>query len=81
MYLNQVFLKNHPSLKWDQPFGGKRFVDYGQPVLAGFWDGKVPFNAVSTVVTVAYGLQRQSCTGARLREIYDIWSSNITSPS
>ena len=27
MYLNQVFLRNHPSLKWDQPLGGKRFVD------------------------------------------------------
>jgi hypothetical protein len=81
MYLNQVFLKNHPSLKWDQPFGGKRFVDYGQPVLAGFWDGKVPFNAVGTVVTFAYGLRDKRRTGSRLREIYDIWSKNITPPS
>jgi len=81
MYLNQVFLKNHPSLKWDQPFGGKRFVDYGQPVLTGFWDGKIPFNAVRTVVTFAYGLRDQRYTGARLREIYERLSNNITSPS
>jgi hypothetical protein len=42
MYLSQVFLRNHPSLKWDQPFGSKRFIDYRQPVLMGF-RGKVPF--------------------------------------
>ena len=78
MYLGQVFLKNHPSLKWDQPLGGKRNIDYGQPVLAGFWDGKVPFNPVGMVVTFAYGLKRQSRTGGGLREIYERWSNNIT---
>ena len=81
MYLGQVFLKNHPSLKWDQPFGGKRNIDYGQPVLAGFWDGKVPFNPVGGVVTFAYGLKRQSRTGEGLREIYERWSNNITPQS
>src|ERR1700741_1037792 len=39
MYLNQVFLRNHTYLKWDQPFGGKTFIDYGQPVLVGFRGG------------------------------------------
>jgi hypothetical protein len=33
MYPSQVLLTNHSSLKWDQPFGGKNFIDYGQPVL------------------------------------------------
>ena len=32
MYFSQVLLKNHPSLQWDQPFGGKLHIDYGQPV-------------------------------------------------
>ena len=32
MYL-QALLTNHLSLKWGQPFGGKNFIDYGQPVL------------------------------------------------
>jgi len=78
MYLNQVFLRNHPSLKWDQPLGGKRFVDYGQPVLVGFHGGKVPLNSVRLLVTLAYGLRDNRRGGGRLREIYDIWSKAIT---
>jgi hypothetical protein len=78
MYLNHVFLRNHPSLKWDQPLGGKRFVDYGQPVLVGFHGGKVPLNAVGLVVTLAYGLRDKRRGGGGLRELYDIWSKAIT---
>jgi len=36
MYIAQVFLKNHPSLRWSQELGSKRNVFYGQPVLIGF---------------------------------------------
>ena len=36
MYLSQVFLRNHPQLKWDQLFGNKRFIDYGQPRTGWF---------------------------------------------
>ncbi|HUO13993.1 MAG TPA: hypothetical protein VMX38_03320 [Verrucomicrobiae bacterium] len=66
---------NHPSLKWGQVFGSEQFVDYGQPVLLGF--GKVPFNPVGTMLTLAYGLADKSKDGRRLREIYDIWSNMI----
>ena len=77
MYAGQVFLKNHPSLKWDQPLGSKRDIDYGQPVLVGFHGGKVPFNPVGSVVTLAYSLRDKTRTGERLREIYDIWSKSV----
>ena len=75
MYLSQVFLRNNSSLKWDQIFGSKRFVDYGQPVLVGF--GKVPFNPVRMMLTLAYGLAKKSKDGQGLRGIYEIWSNMI----
>jgi hypothetical protein len=70
MYLSQVLLQNHPALKWDQAFGGKKYIDYGQPVLVGFSDG-IPMNPVRVITTVAYGLVRGSYTGKTLREMYD----------
>jgi hypothetical protein len=76
MYLSQVFLRNHPSLKWEQLFGSKRFIDYGQPVLSGFAE-KAQLNPVSIIVTLAYGLLKGNRTGRRLRELYDIWSKSI----
>jgi len=72
MYLNQVFLRTHPYLKWGQPFGGKTFIDYGQPVLVGFNGGDYPFNAVRVLVTLGYGLRDKKFGGGRLREIYDV---------
>lgn len=77
MYLGQVFLKNHPSLKWDQPLGSKRDIDYGQPVLVGFHGGKVPLNPVGLIVTLAYGLRDNTRTGESLRELYEIWSKSL----
>ena len=76
MYLGQLFLHNHPTLRWDQPLGSKAFVDYGQPVLIGF--GAVPFNPVRMLVTFAYGVASKKETGTGLREIYDIWSKLVT---
>jgi hypothetical protein len=75
MYLSQVFLRNHPSLRWNQEFGDKKFVDYGQPVLAEF--GPSPFNPVRMMVTLAYGLVDKTYAGRRLREVYDIWSKLV----
>jgi hypothetical protein len=72
MYLNQVLLRNQTYLKWDQPLGGKTFIDYGQPVLVGFQGGDYPFNAVRVLVTLAYGLRDKKFGGGRLREIYDV---------
>lgn len=73
MYVSQVFLKNHPALEWFQPFGNKKYVDYGQPVLSGF--GKMFFNPVRIAVTLAYSFSDKSKTGGRLLEIYDYWSN------
>jgi hypothetical protein len=72
MYFSEVLLKNYPFLKWEQPLGNKKFVDYGQPSLAGF--GKVTLNPVGLMVTLAYGLAKKTKTGRRLREIYDYWA-------
>jgi hypothetical protein len=73
MYLSQVFLHNSPTLKWDQIFGSRRFIDYGQPVLVGF-TSNLPLNPVHIVITMAYGLVKKTKDGRALREIYDIWS-------
>ncbi len=77
IYLSQVFLKNHGLLKWEQLFGNKKNVDYGQPVLMGF--GKVPFNPIRITVVLAYGLSDKTRNGNGLKEIYDIWQNNIAS--
>ncbi len=73
MYVSQVFVKNLPSVEWSQPFGNKKFVDYGQPVLIGF--GAAPFNPVRMMVTLAYGLVSHAKSGKSLRDIYNIWSA------
>jgi hypothetical protein len=70
MYLSQTLLRNNPLLDWDQPFGSKKFIDYGQPVLVGFMHG-IPVNPVGVVTTLAYGLIRKTKTGMGLREMYD----------
>jgi hypothetical protein len=70
MYFGQVLLRNHPSLRWEQPFGSKKYIDYGQPVLAGFSDG-VPMNPVRIITTFASGLNDKTYSGRRLRELYD----------
>jgi len=79
MYFSQVLLKNHPSLRWNQPFCGKLHIDYGQPVLAGF--GAMAFNPVCMMTTLAYGLADKRKKGSRLREIYEIWAKKVQSPS
>jgi hypothetical protein len=75
MYLSQVFLQNHPMLRWDQEFGDKKYVDYGQPVLIEF--GPSPFNPVRMMVTQAYGLVSKNKTGKDLRRVYDYWSKQV----
>jgi hypothetical protein len=75
MYFSQVLIKNHPSLQWNLPLGSKRFVHYGQPVLAGF--GQVSFNPVHVATVFAYGALDKKYTGKRLRELYHIWSGMV----
>jgi hypothetical protein len=76
MYVSKVFFKNHSTLEWSQPFGSKKFVDYGQPVLINF--GAAPFNPVRMIVVLAYGFSRKSKTGEQLLELYNIWSNLIS---
>jgi hypothetical protein len=76
MYLSQVLLQNHRSLRWDQPLSNKKFVDFGQPVLVGF--GPVPLNPVRIVVTLAYGLASKQRTAQGLRQLYEIWSKKVS---
>ena len=73
MYLSQLFLRNNSSLRWDQLFRGKTYIDYGQPVLMGFID-KVPRNPIRVITTLAYGLINKTNTDNGLRAIYDSWS-------
>jgi hypothetical protein len=78
MYLSQVFLKNHPSLGWEQDLSTKKSVHYGQPVLTSFEFG--PFGPVHMMVTMAHGFAGGKKTGKTLRDIYDIWSKKIAVP-
>lgn len=72
MYLSQVFLKNSNALKWECiNKGNKNYVDYGQPVLAGF--GEDFFNPVKMIVMLAYGISEHSKTGKSLKQLYDTW--------
>jgi hypothetical protein len=76
MYLSQVFLKNYPSLSWEQRTENKRFADYGQPLISGF--GLVSLNPVAVVVTLAYAIASKKKDYKRLREIYDYWAQRAS---
>ena len=75
MYLSQVFLENHPSLKWELPLSSQKFIDYGQPVLVKF--RTAPFNPVRMIVTFAYGVAQHTKNGDGMKRIYEIWSKQI----
>jgi hypothetical protein len=71
MYVGQVFLTNHPTLKWHQLLKGVSSVDYGQPVLSGF--GKMTFNPVHTMKVIAYGFADKTEAAGALRNVYERW--------
>lgn len=73
MYLSQVLVKNLPDLQWMLVEKPKNDMDFQQPVLKG--TGRLVFNPVSTMVTLAYGFARNNKSPDRLREIYDIWAN------
>ncbi len=79
MYFAHVMRKNHHSLEWQQPFGSKRFADYGQPVLAGF--GVVALNPVRVTTVIARGLVHGTDQGDALRKLYNTWSGMVTTVS
>jgi|CXWL01.1.fsa_nt_gi hypothetical protein len=73
IYLSLVFLIDDPDIRWEQAWGGKSSIDYGQPVLVGFCP--VPFNPVQMLVTLAYGLVSKKKGGTGLRDLYEIWTN------
>lgn len=75
MYMSCLMLHNHPELKWDQPFGSKKFIDYGQPVLIKFTYGA--FNPVRMMTTMAHAFADNTWAPRKLREVYDLWSAHI----
>ena len=77
MYLGQVVLANISGTSWEQVLSGKSNADYGQPVITGF--GKVSMNPVRLMTTLAYSIADGTKTGARLRELYDIWEGMASS--
>jgi hypothetical protein len=72
MYLGETLQKNNPSLRWEQIISDRRFADYGYPVLVGF--SNAPLNPIRIVTTIAQGIAISRYTGARLREVYNIWN-------
>jgi hypothetical protein len=76
MYFGQAFVKNHPSVKWEHYLPGRRFADYGQPVLTGF--GGVPLNPVRIVQVIAQKVVSNRACENRLREVYDVWEKKLS---
>jgi len=75
MYFGQVIIKNLPGTRWDQPLKSPRLADYGHPVIMGF--GKMILNPIRIAVTLAYAFAYKERSGARLRELFDIWSKKL----
>jgi hypothetical protein len=78
MYMSQVFLKQHPTLKWVQQLGSTRNVYYGELVLRGFYRGKVDHAPYSSMLGLARGLGTGRYTASGLRRTYDSWSDSVT---
>ncbi len=70
-YVSQVLLKSHPSLEWYQRTTGATFIDYGRPVLKGFFYRTVRFDPVGAMLGLAYSVLRGTETGRDLRELYE----------
>jgi hypothetical protein len=77
MYFGQTLRAQHPKLEWQQPLGSKKFVDYGQPVLAGF--GTLTLNPVRIAITMAYAIAGRTDDGKWLSDAYDVWSNRAVS--
>lgn len=73
MYLGRTLEQNIQNSTWRLGSKPKSSINYQQPVLVG--SGKVEFNPVHIVTTLAYGIANQTKGPERLRELYDIWYS------
>jgi hypothetical protein len=71
MYLGQVMIKNHSTLKWEHYLPGKRFADHGQPVVTGF--GRVPLNPVRITQNTAHAVLAENPRFKTLKQLYNYW--------
>jgi hypothetical protein len=70
MYLSHVFFKNIAGSKWQHTTkGSKRWIDYGQPVLAS--TGWRVFDPVRPLISLAYAVADGSWKNSRLKEIFE----------
>lgn len=76
MYLGRMIEQNIPFIAWK--LGSKPIsnINYQQPVLVG--SGKVEFNPVHIVTTLAYGIANQTKGPERLKELYEIWANLLS---
>ena len=79
IYLGQVMLRQHPSLKWEQSLKNKRFIEYGKPVLVGF-KVDVPMDPIHLMIVQAYGLAKGNRTPQRFLAGLSIWSDRVILP-
>jgi hypothetical protein len=79
MYLSAVIIASHPSASWNQLFGSKTHIDYGQPILVGF--GTTSFNPVRAIVVLAYGIASRQRALKGLHELYEMRSRMSTQGS
>ncbi|HKV39313.1 MAG TPA: hypothetical protein VJX67_08875 [Blastocatellia bacterium] len=70
IYLSQVLLGNHPSIRWEQPMGSKKYAEYGWPVLTGL--SGLHFNPMRIGDVIARKFARKA--NKQLRDVYDIWA-------
>lgn len=80
IYISQVFLKNHPTLRWDQPLKNNKYAHYGHAVLAGFRAGiyEDHFNPMHMMKVFAYDVAKKGKDAAGLQALYSIWEKKIS---
>lgn len=76
MYVSQIMMKNNPDLRWELGAKPKNSINYQQPVIVG--PGKLVFNPVHIVTTLAYGLVDRTYKAERLRELFELWTKIVT---
>ncbi len=77
MYLGRIVEQENQNVAWKISSMPKSNINYQQPVLVG--SGKVEFNPVYVVTTLAYSIANQNKGPERLRELFDIWVNLLNS--
>lgn len=75
VYLGNVFTQSNAKLFWQQQFLDKRDIDYGQPTICGFKQGRA--NPVRLTQTFAYGVAERRVAPARLHAVAEFWLRSV----